>query len=121
MHWHLFEPDRRDRAADYIAQRNGWIDAVDLSISVSAFGDDDDVRELSFEVSRFGIDVPGALRVAGVEVETLSDNEEHSHYRVVATERRPGWLTRTRHCTSPRSRVARRCWETYVLRFTSPQ
>jgi hypothetical protein len=117
MHWHLFEPDPRERPHDYVAQRNGWIDAMGDSIGVSAFGDDDNVRELSFEIDRFGVDVLGALVADGVTVETLSESERQSRYRIIAPERQPGWLTRTRHCTSPRSRAAQRCWQTYVLRF----
>ncbi|MFN3462486.1 MAG: hypothetical protein ACK4X1_00290 [Terricaulis sp.] len=104
MRWHLFEPDPPERPPNYVAQRNGWIDADGQSIGVSASGDEDDVRELSFEVRRLDIDVLGALAATGVTVETLRQSEGQSHYRLVADERRPGWLTRTRECTHPRSR-----------------
>jgi hypothetical protein len=121
MHWHLFEPDPRDRPADYVAQRNGWIDAVGVSIGVSAYGGERRVTELSFRLNEpHDIDVRAALTEAGVVVETLREAEDLAQYRITAPERHPAWLTRVDQCTSPRSRAAQRCWSIYTLRFASP-
>lgn len=116
MHWHLPDPDPRERPADAVLRRNGWIDALGAHVGVTAYGDDAGVRELVFELRRAG-DVMARLAEEGVAVETLREGETESEFRITPPGRRAGHLTRERRCTHPGSRAARRCWMIYTLRF----
>ncbi|GAM97176.1 hypothetical protein U91I_00801 [alpha proteobacterium U9-1i] len=119
MHWHLFEPDPRDRPDDYVARRNGWIDGPGQNVGVSAFGGERRVTELSFELSRpdHRGAVFDALRAEGAGLELLRESEDFVEYRLSIAERHPANLMAIEHCTSPRSAAAQRCWTIYTLRF----
>lgn len=121
MHWHLFEPDPRNREPDAIVRRNGWIDGPGYSLGVSVFGNDTNVTELSFEFAR---DVAGrgetlleALAAEGVAVTAVRDEEDSGEYRIAAPEKRDATLLRQRECTSPYAAAAQRCWTIFTLRF----
>lgn len=116
MHWHLPDPDDRDRPTGAEVRRNGWINSVGRQIGVSAFGGDDGVRALTFR-SNDDVDVEtllGALHAQGVEVEIRSE-ATRLVYVLTPAGRRSGVLTAVTECTSPHSRAAQRCWTDYTL------
>lgn len=119
MHWHLFEPDPRDRPDDYVARRNGWIDAPGQDVSVSAFGGEERVTELSFRFNRedYADAVLVALRAEGATLEVVRESEDMSEFRLRLAERQAATILSLSECTSPRSAAAQRCWTTYTLRF----
>jgi len=122
MHWHLFEPDARDRPADAVARRNGWITVRGQSVGISAFGGDQFVTHLTFELPAAStLTLVEALRMAGAEVSFQADYETYSEYVVTPAGRRPGLLTSTRICTSPQSAAAQRCHDEMTLTFGAPQ
>ncbi|HYD89689.1 MAG TPA: hypothetical protein VEA80_19565 [Vitreimonas sp.] len=118
VHWHIYEPDRRDRPADAIVRRNGWIDGEGTNVGVSVFGDDDSVTLLSFEFDDFhALDLLEALRAAGAEVSFQADYESYSEHIVTPPGREAGLLTTRRVCTPEGSRAARRCHNEAELTF----
>jgi|CXWL01.1.fsa_nt_gi hypothetical protein len=119
MHWHIFEPDPRDRPADYVARRNGWIDAPGRDVSVSVFGGEQRVGELSFTFNARDDEllVIAALRAEGAGVDVVRETDESGEYRLAIAEHEPAVLRVEHRCTSPRSAAAQRCWSTYTLRF----
>ncbi len=119
MHWHLFEPDPRDRPEDYVARRNGWIDAQGQNVGVSAFGGERRVTELTFTFNRedHSDAVLAALRAEGATLDAVRTSEDLSEFRLSIAERKPATILSQSECTNPRSAVARRCWTTYTLRF----
>jgi len=118
MHWHIFEPDPRDRPPDAIVRRNGWIDGAGVNVGVSVFGNDDSVTMLSFEYHTFQtLDLLAALRAAGAEVSFQADYESYSEYIVTPQGRAPGLLTTRRVCTPEGSRAAPRCHNEAELTF----
>jgi hypothetical protein len=121
MHWHLFAPDDRDRPPDAISRRNGWISEEGRTIGVSAFGLDDRVIKLTFEVNAFHtLYLLEALRAEGVEVSFQGEDESSSEYVITPPGREEGMLTSTRICTSPQSRAAQRCHNEITLAFELP-
>lgn len=121
MHWHLYGPEPTDRAPDGITRRNGWIDGAGWDVGVSAFGVDDRVTELSFEVhDAFALTLIEALRAEGVEVSFSSEDESTSQYVITPPGRDSGLLTTQRVCTSPHSAAAQRCHEVLTLAFEMP-
>jgi hypothetical protein len=121
MHWHIFEPDPRDRPADAVVRRNGWIDGEGANVGVSVFGTDERVTMLTFEVRAFHtLYLLEALRAQGVDVRFVGDDESSSDYMLVAPGRREGRLTSTTVCTSPQSAAAQRCHNALTLRFEQP-
>jgi hypothetical protein len=119
MHWHLFEPDPRDRPDDYVARRNGWIDAPGQDVGVSAFGGERQVTELSFRFDQEDDTgaVLDALRAEGATLELVREGEAFSEFRLNVTERKLVTILSLSECTSPRSAAAQRCWTTYTLRL----
>jgi len=118
IHWHIFEPDPRDRPADAIVRRNGWVEAPGAQVGASVFGNDEKVTALSFEYSTFtNLDVLDALRDAGADVSFQADYETYSEYVIRPPDREPGLLTLSRTCTSPRSAAAQRCTNGAEIKF----
>lgn len=119
VHWHIFEPDPRDRPAGAIVRRNGWIEAPGKQIGVSVFGDDDHVTMLSIEYHEFhNLDLLEAIAAEGAEVSFQADYESYSEYIVTPPGRRAGLLTVSRACTSPQSAAAERCTNRAALTFS---
>jgi hypothetical protein len=119
VHWHIFEPDPRDRPAGAIVRRNGWLEVPGKQIGVSVFGDDDHVTMLSMEYREFhNLDLLEALAAEGAQVTFRADYESYSEYIVTAPGREAGLLTVRRICTSPRSAAAQRCHNEAELTFT---
>jgi hypothetical protein len=118
VHWHIFEPDPRDRPADAIVRRNGWIEAPGEQIGASVFGDDRRVTMLSLEYNEFhNLDLLEALRAEGAEVSFQADYESYSEYIVTPPGRQAGLLTVRRTCTSSRSAAGQRCINSAELTF----
>ena len=118
VRWHIYAPDPRDRAADAIVRRNGWLEVPGAGIGVSVFGGDEKVTALSFEYDDFtNLDLIDALRDAGAEVSFQADYESYSEYVVTPPGREAGLLTLSRRCTSPRSAAAQRCTDGAELKF----
>jgi len=118
VHWHIFEPDARDRPAEAVVWRNGWVDTSGAQIDVLVFGDDRVVTALSFEYDEFtSLDLLDALRDAGAAVSFQADYESYSEYVVTPLERETGLLTLRHICTSARSAAAQRCHNVAELRF----
>ena len=119
VHWHIFAPDPRGRAADAIVRRNGWVEGEGAQIGVSVFGNDSAVTMLSFEYDEFhNLDLLNALHAEGAEVSFQADYESYSEYVITPPERQPGLLTLRRVCTSEHSAVARRCHNEAELTFS---
>lgn len=118
VHWHIFEPDPRDRPVDAIVRRNGWLDQEGASVGVSVFGNDETVTMLSFTYSNYtNLDVLDALRDVGADVSFQADYESYSEYIVTPPERAPGLLVLSRQCTSARSAAAQRCTNSAEMKF----
>jgi hypothetical protein len=118
VHWHIFEPDPRDRPADATVRRNGWIEAPGKQIGVSVFGGDRRVTMLSMEYHEFhNLDLLEALAAEGAQVSFQADYESHSEYIITPPGREAGLLTMRRVCTSPRSAAAQRCHNEAELTF----
>lgn len=110
IHWHIYQPDPRERESDAIVRRNGWLDEIGAQVSVSVFGNDEKVTTLSFSYSAFAnLDVLDALRDAGVDVNFQADYETYSEYIVAAPGREPALLTMRRTCTPDSMASMRRC------------
>ncbi len=119
VRWHIFEPDARNRPADAVVRRNGWIEAPGAQIGISVFGNDDAVTALSFEYDEFtNLDFLDALRDAGVAVSFQADHEMYSEYIVTSPEREAGVLTLHQRCTSPHSAARQRCTNVAELKLT---
>jgi len=118
VHWHIYAPDPRERPADAIVRRNGWLEAPGAQIGVSVFGGDDQVTAVSFDYDEFSnLDLLDALRDTGAEVSFQSDYESYSEYIITPPGREPGLLTLSRRCTSPNSAAAQRCSNGAELKF----
>lgn len=118
VRWHIFGPDRRDRADGAIVRRNGWLEASGAQISVSVFGDDEKVTVLTFDYDEFtNLDLVDALGDAGARVSFQSDSESQSEYIVTPPGRESGLLVFSRLCTSEHSAAAQRCHNNAELRF----
>lgn len=118
MHWHLFEPDARDRPADAVARRNGWINVRGQNVGISAFGGDEVVTHLTFDLPAAStLALVEALRAEGAEVAFQADYEAYLEYVVTPAGRDTGLLTSTRICTSPFSAAAQRCHDEMTLTF----
>lgn len=118
VRWHIYAPDPRDRPADAIVRRNGWLETPGASVGVSVFGNDETVTALSFDYNDFtNLDLLDALRDAGVQVSFQADYESYSEYIVTPPGREAGLLTLSRTCTSPRSAAAQRCSDGAELKF----
>jgi hypothetical protein len=118
VHWHIYAPDPRDRPADAIVRRNGWLEAPGVLIGVSVFGGDEEVTAVSFDYDEFtNLDLLDALRDAGAEVSFQSDYESYSEYIVTPPGREPGLLTLSRTCTSPHAASAQRCTNGAEFKF----
>jgi hypothetical protein len=118
MHWHLFEPDPRDRPEDYEARRNGWVSVNGDNVGISAIGGERDVTRIEVTSHRFnGREMVAALQAEGADVRFQGDDESGMEYWVQAPDRRPGVLRTTRVCTSPQSAAAQRCRHVFVLTF----
>lgn len=121
IHWHIFEPDARDRAPDAIVRRNGWLDETGAQVSVSVFGNDAKVTTLSFSYSAFtNLDVLDALRDAGVDVSFQADYETYSEYIITAPRREPALLAMRRTCTPDNMASMRRCENGADVTFELP-
>lgn len=118
VHWHIYEPDPRDRPADAIVRRNGWLEAPGVQIGVSVFGGDDAVTALSLEYNEFThLDLLDALADAGASVSFQADYESYSEYLITPPGREPGLLTLKVVCTPEGARAARRCHNEAELGF----
>jgi hypothetical protein len=118
VHWHIYEPDPRDRPADAIVRRNGWIEAPGVQIGVSVFGRDAAVTALSLEYNEFtNLDLLDALADAGANVSFQADYESYSEYVITPPGREAGLLTMKRICTPEGSRAAQRCHNEAELTF----
>jgi hypothetical protein len=118
VHWHIFEPDARDRPTGAIARRNGWIEAPGTQIGASVFGADDHVTMLSLEYNTFhNLDLIEALAAEGAQVSFRADYESYSEYIVTPPGRQAGLLTMRRTCTSLNSAAAQRCRNNAELTF----
>ncbi|MEQ1820221.1 MAG: hypothetical protein ABL871_16585 [Terricaulis sp.] len=121
IHWHIFEPDPRDRATDAIVRRNGWLDEAGGQVSASVFGDDEKVTSLSFEYSTFtNLDVLDALRDAGADVNFQADYETYSEYIIAAPGREPALLTTRRTCAPDNMASMQRCENGAEVTFELP-
>lgn len=110
IHWHIYEPDPRDRAPGAIVRRNGWLDVEGANVEVSVFGDDDEVTMLSFGYDGFAnIDVLDALRADGAAVSLRADQETYSDYMLTPPGREPALLRMRRSCTPDNMASAQRC------------
>lgn len=118
VHWHMFEPDPRDRPADAIVRRNGWIEVPGQQIGVSVFGGDLRVTMLSLEYSAFhNLDLLEALAAEGAQVSFQTDYESYSEYIITPPGREAGLITVRRLCTSPQSAASQRCHNEAELTF----
>lgn len=128
MHWHLAEPDERNRPADATIRRNGWFSTSGRQVGVSAYGKDDAVTSLSFELDRvIGRSPPtdgvlDALRAEGVTVTPVREREAISErfgpsatYRLTHPKLDGAELIRSTGCTSSKSAAAQQCWVSYEL------
>lgn len=121
VHWHIFEPDPRDRPADAIVRRNGWLDEEGAGVGVSVFGNDEKVTMLTFTYTNYtNLDVLDALRDAGADVNFQSDYETYSEYIVTPPGREPALLTTRRTCTPDNAASARRCENGAEVTFEIP-
>jgi hypothetical protein len=120
LHWHIYEPDTRDRPEDAIVRRLGWIDTIGRrSIGVAVYGGDDGVTMMEFEVSGFNVlDLIAALRAEGAEVSFQSDYETYSEYVITPAGRAPALMTTRRTCPPETSARAQNCRTTAELTFT---
>lgn len=111
VHWHIYEPDPRTRAADEIVRRNGWVDEPGAQVGVSVFGNDEKVTTLLFEYTTFtNLDLLDALRDAGADVSFQGDYETYSEYIITRPSRETALLTMRRECAPDEiSAAARRC------------
>ncbi len=118
MHWHLFGPDPEELQQGGVARRTGWISARGQSVGISAFGDQEQVTHMTFEL-RDGqtLEYLAALEAAGAEVTFVADWEESSDYVVSVPERDSAELTSTRICRPPESRAGPSCRIDLTLSF----
>jgi hypothetical protein len=118
VHWHIFEPDPRDRPAGAIVRRNGWIEVPGTHIGASVFGGDRRVTMLSLQYDEFhNLDLLEALAAEGAQVSFQADYESYSEYIITPPGREAGLLTLRRICTSPQSAAAQRCHNEAELTF----
>jgi hypothetical protein len=118
VHWHIYEPDARDRPADSIVRRLGWIDGNGRSVGVAAYGGDAGVTMMEFEVDGFNVlDLIAALRAEGAELSFQSDYETYSEYVVTPAGRAPALMTTRRTCPPETSARAQNCRTTVELTF----
>lgn len=118
VHWHIVRPDARDRPADAVVRRNGWVEAPGLQIGISVFGTNAAVTMLLFEYNEFtNLDLLDALRDAGAAVSFQADYETYSEYIVTPPGREAGLLTLRWVCSPPQSAVAQRCHSEAELSF----
>ena len=121
MHWHLPDPDDRDRPPDAILERTGWIGEQGTLVGVTARGLDDRVLSLEFDLSGlYVLHVTQALEAQGVEVSFVGDDESSSEYVITPPGRESGQLVSRRVCTPEGSRAARACRTTLTLAFEAP-
>lgn len=121
IHWHIYEPDPRDRAPDAIARRNGWLDIEGATVEVSVFGNDDKVTMITFGYSGFtNLDVLDALRDAGVGVSFQADYDTYSEYLITLPGREPALLALRNSCTPDNMASARRCETSAEIEFGEP-
>jgi hypothetical protein len=121
IHWHIYEPDPRNREPQAIVRRNGWLDEAGAQVTVSVFGDDEKVTALSFSYSAFtNLHVLDALRDAGAEVAFQADYETYSEYIVRAPNREAALLTTRRTCTPDGMASMRRCENGTEVTFQMP-
>lgn len=121
VHWHIYEPDRRDRPTDAIVRRNGWLSEDGRNVGVSLYGTDDRVTELSVEYDAFNtLELLAALRAQGADVSFQADYESYSEYMVTPPGREAGLLTTRRPCTPENSRAAQRCHNEAMLTLEMP-
>lgn len=114
LHWHIYAPDRRDRPADAIVERHGWIECESEDIGVSIQGTNDRVTALSVDYDRFrALDLLEGLRREGADVRFQADYETYSEYVIVA----PGLLTTRRRCPPDTVRYAPHCQDSAELTF----
>lgn len=119
VHWHVYEPDRRDRPTDATVRRNGWIDGERWDVGLSIYGGDESVTMLVFEYDDFfALDLIEALRREGAIVSFQSDYESYSEYIVTPPGREAGLLTTRRNCSPEGARSAPRCQDSAELTFT---
>lgn len=97
------------------------IDGEGENVSVSIYGGDRRVTELSFRFERDDVEeaLVAALREAGAELRTESVTERGSDYTLEPRERDATTLRHNVSCTSPRSAAAQRCWTTLTLTLPS--
>ena len=129
LHWHLPGPDKPGASA--IARR-GWISTTRRQIGVEAHGEGETVTSLTFDYDmwpQFDSDsgpesLEAALATLGVAITeiTRKPSPDFFHadepvivYRLSASGRDDGTLTRTTQCTSPQSAASQRCSTSYVL------
>jgi hypothetical protein len=118
VHWHIYEPERRDRPTDATVRRNGWIDGARWDVGISIYGGDETVTLLTFEYDFFALDLLEALRREGAIVSFQADYESYSEYIVTPPGREPGLLTTRRNCSPERSARAPHCQDSADLTFT---
>jgi hypothetical protein len=116
MHWHLPDPDPRDRGGDAEIRRNGWIDEQGRNVGVTAIGDEARVLKLHFRIddTRSEHALLDALRASG-DVQVEQAPEPFARYTLTPRDRDAASLERVLSCTSPRSAAAQRCWLDYTL------